>query len=73
MLLQGKVDPARRNYITIFAEMLEHKQVRASARLVARISSCSLRSSAAVATAVPASSPKCRQCMRQLCCLLRLC
>ncbi|PRW45695.1 hypothetical protein C2E21_5862 [Chlorella sorokiniana] len=24
--IQGKVDPARRNYITIFAEMLEHKQ-----------------------------------------------
>ena len=27
LLLQGKVDPARRNYVTIFAEMLEHKQV----------------------------------------------
>lgn len=26
-LPQGKVDPARRNYITIFSEMLEHKQV----------------------------------------------
>lgn len=27
LLPQGKVDPARRNYITIFSEMLEHKQV----------------------------------------------
>lgn len=27
-LPQGKVDPARRNYRAIFAEMLAHKQVR---------------------------------------------
>lgn len=31
-LSQGKVDPARRNYITIFSEMLEHKQVGAALR-----------------------------------------
>ncbi len=50
MLLQGKVDPARRNYITIFAEMLEHKQVRVTARWCsASVATCNLLSSAVVA------------------------